>query len=289
MLLESDSARAFLKEELARRMRANPRYSQRAFARQLGISPGELSEVMNGKRHLSLKSALKIAKQLQLSPVEAQHLVQLTQVEKSRSLAGSSLLEPEAHTPLHERQISIDLFRVVSDWYCFAILNFADCEDFSWKPEWIARRLGISVPEAKLALERLERVGLIERLDPSGRTPLYRVVQDYVLSPAGIPSEAIRNYHRQILALAEQALETQDLAERELTGVGFAIDPKHLPALKKEISDFQDKMAAKYSKGRCKEVYHLETALFRLTQPQPQAQKPVTRKSPSSPARGTNL
>jgi hypothetical protein len=62
------------------------------------------------------------------------------------------------------------------------------------------------------------------------------------------------------------ALETQTSAERDFGGCGFAVDPAQLPAIKKDLSDFQDTLLAKYSAGKKTEVYFLEMALFKLTQ-----------------------
>src|SRR4051812_37760608 len=120
MLLGTDSAKTFLGEELARRIGNNPRYSQRAFARQLGMSPGELSEILRGKRSLSLKSALKIARSLGLNSSETKHLIYLSQVEKSRKLPVPQIDEV-ARNDARERQLTLDMFHVISDWYCFAI------------------------------------------------------------------------------------------------------------------------------------------------------------------------
>jgi uncharacterized protein (TIGR02147 family) len=261
MLLQSGSCRRFLSEELARRSRANPRYSQRAFARQLGLAPGELSEVLSGRRPLSVKSAMKIACALGLSPAETRHLVYLSQLER----VGAAEPTEEPQDALRTQQLTLDMFHIVSDWYCFAILNLADTDDFRSETQWIARRLGISPAEAKVALERLERVGLLER-DPATQGRTLRVARDYVLSPSGVPSEAVRSYHRQILKKASEALELQTVEEREISGVGLAVHPKHIDAIKKEMSEFQDRIVAKYGKGLRKEVYHLEMALFRLTE-----------------------
>jgi uncharacterized protein (TIGR02147 family) len=263
MLMQTRSARSYLGEELARRLRANPRYSQRAFARQLGLSAGELSEVLRGKRALGLKSALRVARALGLTPAETRHLLALAQVERSQALAGGrdgELLAPLSEQELHARQLTLDMFHIVSDWYCFGILTLAECDDFRTDPAWIARRLGLSRGEVRVALERLERVGLIER---KGRG--FVAARDYVLSPDGIPSEAIRSYHKQILARAIDAVDAQPVPERSFRGVGFAFDPRQLDAVKKDIGEFLDALVKKYQRGRRTEVYYLETALFRLT------------------------
>ena len=237
-------------------MRVNPRYSLRAFARQLDVSPGEISEILRGKRKLSFKLALKIAVKLDLSVAEKDHLLSLVQGEE-QALHGQV-----PALALASRQLTLDMFHVVSDWYCFAILTLADCTDFKWDNAWIARRLVISESEVRIALERLERVGLIER-----KGKAFVAVKDYVMTPSGIPSEAIRNYHRTVLTKAIDALELQSVSERDISGVTIAVDPSQLPAIKKEISDFQDRIVQRYSQGKKRhEVYQLEVACFRLTQ-----------------------
>jgi hypothetical protein len=37
-----------------------------------------------------------------------------------------------------------------------------------------------------------------------------------------------------------------------ISGVGFAVDPKNLPSIKKDILEFQDQIISKYSKGKRK-------------------------------------
>lgn len=259
MILEQSSYASILRDELARRTQANPRYSQRAFARDLGLSPGEVSEVLRGVRKLSLRSVLRIAKSLSLNEAETRHLGYLVQWERASGVDKEVL-----PGPARRQSLSTTMFNLVSDWYCFAILNLADCEGFRWNVKWIAKRLSISAAEVAAGLDRLEQVGLVER--KNGR---YSVCRDYVLSPDGIPSEAIRNFHRQILQKASRALDLQKISEREISGVGFAVDPKSLPAIKKEISSFLDGMVAKYGRGRhLKEVYQCEVALFRLSEPE---------------------
>ena len=67
-----------------------------------------------------------------------------------------------------------------------------------------------------------------------------------------------------ILDKAKMALESQPVDEREISGISFAIDPKHIKSIKKDIDQFYDEIVEKYSKGRKTEVYHLETLFFKL-------------------------
>ncbi len=261
MLLELNCYRTFLSEELARRTKAHPRYSQRAFARDLGMSAGELSEVLQQKRRLSVRSALKVARYLSLNPTETKHLLYLVQLDGAEET--KEVLDRGSWQPLPgDGATGLDRFRLVSDWTCFAILNLAECDNFRPRESWISRRLGISAAQVRVALGRLERVGLAKKVQGRWLFP-----KGDIAAPEGVPSESIRAYHAQILERAARALELQPAHEREFAGVGFAADPKQLPAMKKDVSHFLDEMVAKYGKGKNRtEVYQLEMALFRLTE-----------------------
>jgi uncharacterized protein (TIGR02147 family) len=241
----------FLQAELIKRIKLNPSFSQRAFAKLLGMSPGSLSEIMAGKRKLTYKNALKIASKLGLSKIDTKNFVLLLDDTKE---------EKQKREGFKDRQLSDDVFSIISNWYCFAILNLVDCVGFKWGLAWISKRLGISLTEAKDAIERMKRVGLIEQTDKG-----LRAVDDFVLSPDGISSQAVRSYHHSILQKAQEALENQPVEEREISGISFAVDPKNLDKMKKDIDDFQRELIDKYCKGKRTEVYHLELALFKLT------------------------
>ena len=260
LLLESNSVQEFLTRELDRRVKVNARYSQRGFARNLGLSPGELSEVLRGKRKLGLKAALKISRAMGFNPAETKHLLHLAQVERSKEWNIETRLTAEP-VPMSASSVDQDVFHLLSDWFYFGVLNLVETADFRWNSIWIAKRLGLTRTQAKVAMERLLRVGLIKR--DNGRT---RSVHDVVLSTAGVPSESIRGYHKQLLKKAMEALDFQPVQERDITGVGFACDPRDIEAIRREISEFQDNLTAKYRRGKLSEVYHLEIAFFRLSE-----------------------
>lgn len=265
MLLDSSTVQEFLNRELDRRVKTNSRYSQRGFARSLGLSPGELSEVLRGKRKLGLKAALKISRSMGLNPAETKHLLQLAQIEKSRDWNIETRLTAEP-VPLSTSAVEQDVFALVSEWYCFAILNLMDTADFKWNSALVAKRLGLTRPQAQIAMDRLLRLGLVKK-SPAGKIV---PTNDMIQSTGGIPSAAIRSYHRQMLDKAIAALEFQPVQERDITGIGFACDPKDIEAIKREISEFQDQLVAKYrggtGKGKATDVYHIEVAFFKLTE-----------------------
>src|SRR5690349_6949475 len=86
MVNGTDSATHFLMEEFARRVRVNPRYSLRAYARTLGMSPGALSEVLRNRRPLSLKAAEKVIKALGLTGLDADKLYSFVEQERRKGV-----------------------------------------------------------------------------------------------------------------------------------------------------------------------------------------------------------
>ena len=248
MNMKTTKSNRFLKKELDRRLSSNPNYSLRSFARYLDLSPGVLSEILNNKRKISHKTALKISKAL--GNVEKGHFMGIV----NSDLGGGAL------DGMPTKDLSMDLFQVIADWYHFAILNLSECDNFRWSISWIAKRLGVSLLTAKSAIEKLVKVDLISKKGES-----YLVNDEWIQSPDGIPSEAIRKYHRDMLNKASEALDFQKIEERDISGVGFAVDPKYLPNMKKEIKEFQDKLLEKYSGGEKSEVYQLEMALFKVS------------------------
>jgi len=256
MIFEARNCQEFISEELARRMKKNPHYSLRAFAKHLGLSAGELSELIRGKRKLSIKSCMKIAKALSFTVAETQQLFQLANQEKIASEEGDLKFQSQSR-----HLLNLDLFSMIADWYCMAILNLIGLDSFQNSEAWMAKRLGISPLQVRHALERLMRLGLVEK---QGKT--LKLTHQNTFTPEDIPSQAIREHHRQMLGLASSALDDQPPQEREISGVGFSMRKKDLPKIKKEISEFLDLMAEKYGNlSTAEEVYQLEMALFKLT------------------------
>ena len=75
--------RLILKDHLRRRQEINPRYSLRAFAKKLGISPSKVSEVISGKKRISVERGEDVAKKLGLLGKEYELFVISVQLEST--------------------------------------------------------------------------------------------------------------------------------------------------------------------------------------------------------------
>src|SRR5689334_14844868 len=81
----SGKYRAYLKAEYERRLAANPRYSMRAYARDLKVAPSVISEILNGRHGLSRKSAETIAARLPISERERAYFCDLADAAHART------------------------------------------------------------------------------------------------------------------------------------------------------------------------------------------------------------
>lgn len=195
MIFEHRDYRSYLRAVFAERKGRNSSYSLRAYAKAIGLSPTAVSQLLRGSSGLSTKRALGVADRLGLSSQEAEYLTLLVEWESTESSERKSRLQERMNAlspriPSHD--LTIDHFQAISDWYHFAILEMLQVESVPFEPKAIAQYLGISTIEAEAAIERLERLELIESRAP-GEKPRRTVNRLLVASNA--PSEAIRKYN----------------------------------------------------------------------------------------------
>jgi uncharacterized protein (TIGR02147 family) len=260
------NAGQILKAVLSERQATNAQYSLRAFARDLQLSAPQLSNVINGHRGLSPKAAESVAQLLALAPAQKEIFKSSLKAKFSPSKADRLVALRKLEELNHHAEatyLDLDLFKVISNWYHFTLLELIKiAKKNENKVQWFSEKLGISENEVALALTRLERLALIEN---TGRG--YRVNQDTVIADQGIPTEAIRNFHRQLLEKSMQALTTQPADERYGYSGVMPVKVKSVERAKKLIQKFRIDFAKEVSDHQNgEEIYGLCLQFFRVTQ-----------------------
>jgi transcriptional regulator with XRE-family HTH domain len=110
-----------LNSEFRRRSERNPRYSLRAFARDLGSDHSTLSQILRGRRSLSPRMVRQFGSRLRLTPA--------TVIEASAQQSAE------------------------------AVLRLAQSPGFRVQSRWIATRTGLPIDTVNVALHRLLRQG----------------------------------------------------------------------------------------------------------------------------------
>lgn len=241
------SPNLFLKQELEKRKTKNSQYSLRAFARDLDISKTTLSEILTGKRLITPPNLEKIRERLALNDAEYLDLkkhVGLVEVIERNMLQKNEL-------------------KIIENWYMMAILNLAKLPKAKYCSTWIAQRLNISKEEAIEALEILcDKELIINNNGILTRTPIA------LTTTVDIPSESIKEHHRQSIEKSLTALTQLDPKERDFTTVTYAFNEEDIPHIKEEILHFHRKLGAKFDLKKPNRVYRLNIQFFPLSKPQ---------------------
>ncbi|MDA9951439.1 TIGR02147 family protein [Oligoflexaceae bacterium] len=257
--------RTFLKDEICKRQQMQSTYSMRKFAKDIGVSPSLLSEVLNRKHCFSVKSAESISNKLGLKGVEKNLFFNLVKSENSRNKFirdDAKVRVKEIQVNHAQKMIENDVFHLIADWYHLAVMSLLETKDFKSDVGWIAKRLKISIIQAENALNRLVRFKMI-----SFRSGIYSINHSSTSTSDDIPSEAIRKFQSQVLKKAQLSLYHHDVSSREIATMVMSVRKDKLEEAKKELKSFRRRFCRKFdcSDRSADDVYAFHTSFFNLT------------------------
>jgi len=239
-----ESFRSHLQQEYLRRNRINSNYSLRSFARSLGLHHGTLSQILSGRRKISQKTFNHLAAQLNLSPTER------TQMSGTRNENNSYLA------------LQKDAFSLMSEWYFDAILELCRIPHSTLSPKTITKKLGISAVKAKLALQILLRLELLEKTNKGYR--LLTPDTTNILDP-DTTTGAQNRYQTSILEKSKEAIESVSIQKRDHTSLTLAIAEKDVPKAKELIKKFRREFDRLLGTSTPDQVFQLHIGFFPLT------------------------
>ncbi len=252
MLAAKPFYKIYLEQELARRCESNPRYSLRSFAKALEVDPGNLSRVFAGKASISKTTVEKVMRNLSMSTAE--QTLFLNSFVEDKVLPGRDSLER------FDSSLDAELFRVIGNWYHLALMELTFTKGCKPDPRWISSELGISPLEAKMAMDRLLALGLLEVRNGK----LQKTREHTTTKNKDETTPALKKLQKELLEKAIFSLENTPIGEREQAAMTMAIDPKKLPLAKKMIQEFTNHVCHVLESGNRKRVYQLCVSLFPL-------------------------
>jgi uncharacterized protein (TIGR02147 family) len=265
MIYEHENYREFLKTTLAEKCSKNSAYSLRAFATHMKISPSMLSEVIKGKKHLSTDMALKISEGLGLTAKEKDYFYNLVLFETAKNVDLKIILEKKINKMRPKKAISdlsLEMFRVISDPAHVTILEMASINNLKLDFQLAARAAGISEIEAQVIIDRLERIGLIEK----NAQGFYQKAQDDLVVKSQAPNIALRSFHSKMLEKAVACLESQSNDEKFVGSETFAFSAENLVEAEEILEECFSRVLMLAKKSEKKDaIYHLGIQLFNLT------------------------
>jgi len=249
--MTTNDFRAFLEQELGRRSSANPNYSLRAFARDLGVDSSFLSKLLNGKRSMTARTILTLAPRLSLSEEQIQNFVQGANGRRRRYPLNS--LEIQTLQEIEDQRVAQML-----DWYHMAVMALFDVKGFQASATWIAERLGIEVTQAQQALDDLMGTGL---LCQNAQGEWIRQIDRHTVSSRKFPH--VNLVKKQILEQAAEMVPKQigDHSAMTISVANSRLDEaiERIRKFRRELAHFLNEPSEKDS------VYHLAISLFPVT------------------------
>lgn len=239
----------FIQNHFELHQQRNSRFSMRAFATKLHVSPSTLSEILRQKRKITKTTATSIIQHL--DPLNKEALYHLNYLD-------------EHYTPY--KMDSIDTQRIQRDeallfekWYHLAIVTFFDSHRYDGTPESIANYFGISKEDAMDATSRLLRLGVIT--EEKGR--YVNSAQFYITDRSKL-DDSIHVSKRHALKNALQALDSKSLQNKSSFSMMFTVfDHKLVP----EAIEYLDKIKAGFvkkfrGKGDKSAIYQFSIQFF---------------------------
>ncbi len=239
--MNQDLLREYLLEKFLTARYSNSSYSKRAFAKRIGVSHGSLIEIMNGKRKVSKKMAMKLCEKICLNPKQVQLILD----------ENSNVSNPQG-VELRE-----DQFELISNWSHFAVLNLIKLKNEIHSLENFASRLSLPVKHVEKIMERLLRLKLIEK--SSNR---YIRTKHNIKTTDDVRSISIKMSHKSMLEFAAKQVDDVPVEFRDMTSIILPTNTKKLNAAKKLIRQFHDKMETLLEDDVSTEVYSLNIQLI---------------------------
>ena len=236
--------RSYLRDMFAYYKEKDSKFSYRYFSGKAGFaSPNFIQLVMTGKRNLTADSLSKIAKGFGLKKKERDFLENMVLMNQAKNHDDKNhyyhrLMTDKGITGVrHLEKASYDYF---STWYYPVIREVVLFGEGRLTAEDIAKLLNppITVAQAAKALAVLVELKLIVK----NKDGAWAVTDKAVTTGPEVTSLVIANFHREMIALAREAIERFPREERDISALTLSIDGNNIAELKKRIAEFRKEL-----------------------------------------------
>lgn len=269
--------RSYLRDMFEHHKRKDKKFSFRYFAHKSGFaSPNFIQLVFDGKRNLSLESLSKIAKGFGLKKKEREFFEILVFMNQAKTHDDKNhyyqkLMAIKGPSGVHHLdKASYDYF---SRWYYPVIREVIRFKGGALDEPEIARRLTppISLSQTAKALEVLTALNLIRK----NENGLWEATDTAVTTGPEVESLVIANFHREMLAMAKEAIERFPREKRDISALTLSINETSILELKKRIALFRKELLQfACSEKESNQVVQINFQLFPLTETDSQGDKP---------------
>ena len=232
--------RSFLHDFYEHTKKDKPYFSYRYISGRVGINPGYVVKVFQGKVHLGVNNIELFADLLKLEGKEREFFTELVHFGRAKTKRDIEMRfeRLKALKGIRFRTVADDQAEFYQQWYHMAMRTLLYIYPFDGHDY---RRLGaqlipkVSAAQARESVHLLERMQLVER-DKGG---IYRVTDQFISTGEKWIDGQIRKYQKATIELAGEALEKIDNVLRDISTVTMTFSRRDLPALRERVSQFR--------------------------------------------------
>lgn len=262
--------RRFLKDWFTESKKMRRGLSFRSFAKKAGFkSVNFFKFVMDGKRNLTEESLVKCMSGLGLNKQEQdffRNLVSFNQAKthEVKDTSYQRLIRSRKYNQL--KPIAKEQYEYFAAWYHPVVRELIVSRDCNGTPQWVASRIfpPITPIQVTRSIELLEKIGLIEK----GLDGRWKQSNSLVSTGPEVLSVSVLNYHKLVLDLAKETLETVPMSRRDVSALTLGVLKERIPELKRRIQEFREEILKLVAgDSRPEEVIQLNIQMFPVTRP----------------------
>jgi uncharacterized protein (TIGR02147 family) len=248
LLWTAKDYREFLSLWLDQEKARKPHVSLSSIARKLAMDSSLLGRILQGERHLATSRIQPVCDLTGLVGNQAEYFRHLVLHGKSKSAREAQACFERMQELRRIAPVALDDAQESywDKWIHVALRSLLVCGNF--QDDWVALGNLLHPPQSptavKSAMKSLERMGMIAK-DSDG---FWRPVEPYVRDKQGSQTRALRNFHRQSILLALDALEKVPTSRRNISSVSVTLDEFGYQELVRMIEDLRGRALTRSSK-----------------------------------------
>jgi len=268
--------RLFLRDLFEESKKENRRITQKAVLEKMGVSStGFFSNVIAGKKNLTLSQVKKICEILKLKKAQQRYLEYLVLYAKTKSIEDKKeyfdrviSLQKIKMKVLDKKQVG-----VFAQWYYVFIRELLNFYKFKDDYKELAQMLDppIKPAEAEQAIKDLSELGLISK----GADGYYRQTDSILTTGNEVQSLQLANFQLNTMDMAKRALQKIRAKERDISVLTISLSRDCFSLVKSEIQEFRKKLLKiAYNDQKTDTVYQCNIQFFPVSKTAPENQIP---------------
>lgn len=257
----------YLRHFYAEKKAENPHFSYRFMAQKLHLDAGFIAKVLQGKMQLALSSVIHVAQLCKLNTRESEYLDAMVRFCKAKDKKEVKIYFDKMMQlkGIHSSITEEKQYQFYTKWYYTAVRSLLGIYSFKGDYQQLGQMLSppISAEEAQDAVELLLELGFVAQ-DPSGN---YILTESHISTGGTWRTDAIREFQRETLALAKEAIDRHPKEVRDISTITVAVSHKDLEAIRLKAQEFRQSILQLKTGNEIQDiVYQINIQVLPLTQ-----------------------